>query len=323
MISEAVRRMFFIAPKLPRTVQFEITNQCNLACRMCPRNVLNVKFKHMELDLFKKLVDKLEGVEEVILTGWGEPLYHPDIVDMVKYCKKRGFETRFTTNGILMTENMMDEFIKAGLDEIAFSVETVKPVKDEWGHMNKSALMNIEKLIKKRGKRDLPRITIQAMLQKGRKQDILDLVRWAGKKGAERVNLGRLYTRFNPGLEKPSKDEEEDIFYSAEKLGNKLGVQVDCVQYGLFSGPSRFFYKRFKGLLHRGGKYCLKIYDYIYVNVDGRVTPCCLLPHNVMGDLKKQSLSAIWNGKVFRKRRENPHPSCKGCDVMKIRRVSK
>ena len=321
IVSESVRRMLFLVPKLPKTVQFEITNKCNLACRMCPREALKVKFEHMPLAMFKKLVDKLKGVEEVILTGWGEPLYHPDIVEMVAYCKKKGFQTRFTTNGILLTEELMERLIKLGLDEIAFSVESVTPGKDEWGHINKSSLNNIEKLIKKRGKEGLPKITLQAMLQKGKKKDILDIVRWAGKKGVERVNLGRLYTRFNPGLEKPSLEEEKDIFNSAERLGNKLGVRVDSVQYGLFSGPLRFFYKRFKSLLHVRGKYCLKIFDYAYVNVEGMVTPCCLLPDNVMGDLNKQSLSDIWNGDKFNKRRKTPHPSCKDCDVMKIRRV--
>jgi MoaA/NifB/PqqE/SkfB family radical SAM enzyme len=322
MVSETVRRTFFIVPKLPKTVQFEITNRCNLACKMCPREFLKVKFKHMPLPMFKKMVDKLKGVEEVILTGWGEPLYHPDIVEMVKYCKSKGLAARFTTNGILLTERLMEDFIKVGLDEIAFSVETVRPHgKGEWGHMNRGALLNIEGLIRKKGVRIKPDITLQPMLQKGNKRNILDIIKWAGKHKIRRVNIGRLDTRFDPNLLRPTKKDEKDIFTSAERLGKSLGVQVDCVQYGLFSGISRAIYKRFKHLIHKRGKHCLKIFDYIYVNVDGMVTPCCLLPHDVMGDLKKRSLSAIWNSDKFRKRRNTPHPSCKNCDVMKIKMI--
>jgi MoaA/NifB/PqqE/SkfB family radical SAM enzyme len=314
--------MLFLVPKLPRTVQFEITNKCNLACRMCPREALKVKFEHMPLAIFKRLVDKLDGVEEIILTGWGEPLYHPDIVEMVAYCKKKGFQTRFTTNGILLTEGLMDKLIKLGIDEITFSVESVRPGKDEWGHLNKSSLNNIEKLISKRKKDNLLKITLQAMLQKGKENDILEVIRWAGERGAERVNLGRLELRFNPELKRMSAEEEKKLFAKADKLAAEVGVQLDCVQYGLFSGVSRFFYKHLRHLLHRGGRYCLKIFDYAYVNVDGMVTPCCLLPHMVMGDLKKESLKGIWNGSRFKDFRKRESGFCKRCDVMRVRMVA-
>ena len=322
IVGETAGRMLFVVPKLPKTAQFEITNKCNLACKMCPREFLKVKFENMSFDDFKKMVDKLKGVKEIILTGWGEPLVHPDLLEMIRYCKEHGHEVRFTTNGLLLTQKLIDEIIDSDLDEIAFSVESIRPPKsDEWGHLNMSSLKNIQNLVKARGEDGHPKITLQAMLQKGAENDIRDIINWAAEHNIERVNLGRLDTRFDPNLKRMTVEEEKKLFGKADKLAAKLGVQLDCIQYGLFSGIPRRFYKSFKSLLHRRGKFCLKIYDYIYINVHGKVTPCCLLPLDVVGDLKKESLDDIWNGQKFKKRRHTPHPSCADCDVMKIRMI--
>ena len=69
--------MIYRIPKAPKVVQFGVTNKCNLNCVMCTRDFFNLEEKHMSYSIFKELVDNLQGVKEVILTGWGEPLLHP------------------------------------------------------------------------------------------------------------------------------------------------------------------------------------------------------------------------------------------------------
>jgi len=68
IILETLRRIFFIPSKLPKTVQIEVTNEYNLDCKICPRKFLNIEYKDMDFGLFKKVIDKLEGVQEIILT---------------------------------------------------------------------------------------------------------------------------------------------------------------------------------------------------------------------------------------------------------------
>ena len=264
---EAVRRLFYMIPSTPSYVQFEITNECNLSCKMCPREVLGGKFISMDFEMFKKLIDKLDGVSAVSLTGWGEPLVHPNLIEMIKYCKSKGLITKFTTNGVLFTPALMQGVLDSGLDEISFSIDsiTIDP-KNEWGHLNKVALKYIQQIIEKR-KNGLPKVTLQVMLQKNRSKDIFEVIEWGAQKGADRINIGRLNLSFDPNLERPTLEEENYILDTAEKLGEKHKIQIDCIQGGISTGFTRKMYKMTKKYLHKSGKYCLKTYDYCYVNV--------------------------------------------------------
>ncbi len=315
---EAVRRLLYLIPKQPNYVQFEITNECNLTCKMCPREVLGVQFINMNFEMFKKLIDKLHGVNMVSLTGWGEPLVHPNLIEMIKYCKSKGLITKFTTNGVLFTPALLEGVLNSGLDEITFSIDTIKiDPKNEWGHLNKVALKYIDQIITKRNN-GLPKVILQVMLQKGRAQDIFDVIEWGVQHKADRVNIGRLNLSFDPNLERPTWEEERFILDTAEEMGNKLGMQIDCIQGGIDKGITRSVYKATKKYLHKGGKHCLKTYDYCYVNVHGKVTPCCLLPNFVIDDLNTKSLEEIWNGEKFSHFRENESKICGSCDVMRV-----
>ncbi|MBS3137135.1 radical SAM protein [Candidatus Woesearchaeota archaeon] len=321
---EAVRRMFYMIPSTPNYVQFEITNECNLSCKMCPREVLGVKFINMDFEMFKRLVDKLEGVSMVSLTGWGEPLVHPNLIDMIKYCKSKGLITKFTTNGVLFTPALLQGIFDAELDEITFSIDSItidaKDIKNELGHLNKVALRYIQQILDKRKEHNgFPKVTLQVMLQKGRAKDIFDVIEWGAQKGADRINIGRLNLNFDPNLERPSQEEEQSILDTAEKLGKKHKIQIDCIQGGISTGITRSVYKAAKKYLHKNGKYCLKIYDYCYVNVHGKITPCCLLPNYAIGDFNTMRLKEIWNSEKFNQFRKNEAKICGKCDVMRVK----
>ncbi|MBI5393172.1 radical SAM protein [Candidatus Woesearchaeota archaeon] len=317
---EAVRRMFYMIPTTPSYVQFEITNECNLACKMCPREVLGVKFINMDFEMFKRLVDKLEGVTMVSLTGWGEPLVHPNLIEMIKYCKFKGIITKFTTNGVLFTPALLQGIFDAKLDEITFSIDSIAiDPKNEWGHLNKVALKYIQQILTQRKDHNgFPKLTLQVMLQKGRAKDIFDVIEWGSQKGADKINIGRLNLSFDPNLVRPSLEEEQHILDTAEELGEKHKIQIDCIQGGIGAGFTRKVYKATKKYLHKGGKHCLKTYDYCYVNVHGKITPCCLLPNYAVGDFNTVSLKEIWNSEKFNHFRANEEKICGSCDVMRV-----
>src|SRR3989338_8629088 len=322
---ETFRRLFYLVPKTPSYVQFEITNDCNLSCKMCPREVLNVKFISMPLENYKKYIDKLIplGVDQISLTGWGEPLVHPNLLECLEYSKSKNLVTKFTTNGVLIRKDMVQKIIDTGVDEITFSIDSINiDPNSEWGHLNKVALKRVEDFIRlrKENKKNqgYPKIIIQTMLQKGRAEDIFEVITWAGKTGCDVVNIGRLNLSFDPKMERPSLEEENFILDRAEALGKQYNIQIDCIQGGMFSGFARFAYKKLKKYLHRGGKTCLKTYDYCYVNVHGKVTPCCLLPNTEMGDLNTEQLEDILNNEKFKSFRQHETAFCGSCDVMRV-----
>lgn len=114
----------------PRKLYVEPTNQCNLACRMCLRSVWDEPPGQMSAAHFARVVDGLKAWSPppaVFFGGLGEPLSHPDIVEMVAEVKALGAFTEVITNGTLLTEAKARGLIAAGLDRLWVSLDGARP----------------------------------------------------------------------------------------------------------------------------------------------------------------------------------------------------
>ena len=79
-----------VRSQIPREIQLEITNRCNLDCDMCPRlTLLGVPEVDMSRATFEAVLDRLEAPEAITLTGWGEPLMHPELLEFVDSIRAR------------------------------------------------------------------------------------------------------------------------------------------------------------------------------------------------------------------------------------------
>lgn len=109
------------------TVGIETNNTCNLKCIHCPaNNEMKRKKGYMELETFKKIIDLNSKVDRIYLTNWGEPLIHPQIIDMIKYAHIKGKQTALTTNGTVLDKSLTRELLESGLKLIKFSVDGCK-----------------------------------------------------------------------------------------------------------------------------------------------------------------------------------------------------
>ena len=111
-------------------VYIEPTNECNLECRTCIRNVLDEPRGKMSSATFARIVEGLRTfspVPTVFFGGFGEPLAHPDIVDMVAQAKAAGAPVQLITNGTLLTRDMSRSLIEAGLDMLWVSLDGATP----------------------------------------------------------------------------------------------------------------------------------------------------------------------------------------------------
>ncbi len=108
----------------------EVTNRCNLTCRTCMRNSWEESSGDMAFQLFKRIVDQFEALSEdatLFIGGIGEPLSHPDILDMIRYAKDRTGRVEMISNGILLTADMAAGLIDAGLDCLWVSIDGARP----------------------------------------------------------------------------------------------------------------------------------------------------------------------------------------------------
>lgn len=110
----------------PAKIYIEPTTHCNLDCHICIRDTWNEKPGHMSTETFDRVLDSLTRLEykpDIVFGGFGEPLSHPNIVDMIKRVKLTARRVQVITNGILLTDRMMREFIHLGLDIVWFSAD--------------------------------------------------------------------------------------------------------------------------------------------------------------------------------------------------------
>ncbi len=321
LIKGIVGRTFYIIPQRPERIQIEITNRCNYTCGMCPRESFNLPEKDISRDLFQKIIDRLESPYNVTLTGWGEPLLHPALMDMIVYTKEKGHNVGVTTNGLLMSP-FIDKFIQT-VDKLTISLDSIEGGNEviEGHPSNKVVQRNIESLIKHRDSNRRPAITIQITMHD--KRQCLDTIRFAGEVGADRVYLVRLNNPLsNSGFKRPCLEEELEIYKEAEEMGKKYGLQVDNNYTAFENSLLRLVYKQLRPIMYRFDKYCPKPYDYLYINIDGKATPCCDLPRYEVGNVLKQSIDEIWHGENMHYFHEHQNDVCGNCDALRLKHLN-
>lgn len=85
----------------------------------------------MPMDLYKKIIDEaatIPRIEEITLTGLGEPLLDRHVVERIKYTRSKlpgNMKIDMFTNGTYLTEKMARDLKSAGLSVIYVSLNAV------------------------------------------------------------------------------------------------------------------------------------------------------------------------------------------------------
>ncbi len=103
-------------------LMLEITNVCNITCRECysTSGTLFKSLEQIERDLDTGF--ELRPVHTVTITG-GEPTLHPQLLQIIELIKLRKAHVFLLTNGVLVDEQRLSEFARAGLNSILFHVD--------------------------------------------------------------------------------------------------------------------------------------------------------------------------------------------------------
>ncbi|HVF71774.1 MAG TPA: radical SAM protein [Chthoniobacterales bacterium] len=120
---ESGKRLF---DKKPLQCSLYLTDRCNLDCSYCTE--YDNSKAHPKLEDLKLWIKKIRdlGTMRIALVG-GEPLTHPDVVEIVRYCRELGFATSLTTNGFLLTRKLLKDLEDAGLQVMQISVDRMTP----------------------------------------------------------------------------------------------------------------------------------------------------------------------------------------------------
>jgi radical SAM protein with 4Fe4S-binding SPASM domain len=301
----------------PVTAQIEPTSLCNLRCEMCIRGKSGVPIGTMKLEDFKIILNKLDSLFKIHLSGQGEAFLNNELFEMIDYANKRGIVVNINTNATLFTKETIGKICRAGIGEIAISMESVK--KKEYEKIRKGA--NFEKVVAsikelcsslKILKRDNKTIVSLAItILRENIDELPEFVRFA-----ESIGIRKIISQTIQGKEdykdKYDKDAKKNIIYSWEELEKKISETRRLAKEKKIS----FIFDE------ESNSGCLWPWRNIYITWNGNVTPCCKILNYKsfgMGNILQEDFWKIWNGKeyqMFRKllrERKAPLP-CKGCN---------
>ena len=343
--------------KYLRKLYIEPTTKCNFSCPMCARNFWDKKeFRHMTWETFTAAVDSaktLGTVETVFFGGFGEPLSHPRIADMVQYARKAGFRPELITNGKLMDEDMILSLLDAGIKAIWVSYEGQEP--DTSGHSSFGAdvvYRNLQMLRHLRAAyrpQDFCELNLSCVIMKSNVDRLGSIIDTAHTLQAQNV----LFSHILP-YDKSCLDEL--CYHMVVDAGAGIKTQTRTntrirFPFSDFKDPalSSFLAER---LLDRhplvlGNTEISRQYNRCpfieegdtFVRADGEVCPCMALLHSgpvyffqqkrhiaerSFGNVREMSLADIWNGEEYTEFRNkvinfsfSPCISCGGCDFRK------
>lgn len=126
--------------KQPFTVAIHASSVCNFKCEFCAIHssvstmIQDLKSAghyqpFMSYETFQRAVDHIAGagwrLKKLQFTGNGEPLMNKEIARMVAYAKEQNVAERIEimTNGVLLTPELSDALIEAGVDLMRVAIE--------------------------------------------------------------------------------------------------------------------------------------------------------------------------------------------------------
>ncbi len=183
---------YFIA--VPRTVHIWRGAPCNARCIMCDYGYLKgeglraISRSDFTDDLMPRALDQIRelcGRGTLVSYMGGEPTVNKHVTEWIEQAGRLGLDFRFTTNGYIMTEEMAQRFVAAGLFNIGVSLEALDPTINEIirPHPNgtKKTINCIEMLLKERERQNkFISINIKTVLTDLNMESFLDIIKRYG-----------------------------------------------------------------------------------------------------------------------------------------------
>ncbi|SHE78078.1 tungsten cofactor oxidoreductase radical SAM maturase [Desulforamulus putei] len=305
-----------------KKLYIEVTTLCNFDCTTCIRNSWQDDMGKMEWTTFERLLaqmKELPELETVHFGGFGEPMSHPRIFDMLRAVKDLGLRVEMITNGSFLTAENIDRLINLPLDTVFVSLDG--PDEEAYHQIRQAdfvpVLDNIKALnaAKKAAKSKLPELGIEFVAMKKNFHKLPKLIRLSLELEARQV----IVTNILPYNE----EMKDEILYDLDDT--RLDHGKDTI---LVNVLAKMPYMKI-----RTDRQCKFVEDNAAtVTYRGEVAPCYALMHAYhcyiygrkkeiypfyLGNVNESTLGEIWTDPAYvnfrSKLKDFKFPSCTDC----------
>lgn len=316
-----------------RRVYVEATNQCNLTCSTCMRNVWEVKYGRMSDDTFERVLagfDSAEDKPEIFFGGYGEPLSHPRILDLIGQAKNRGHRVSLITNGILLNESIRRSLIDLRLDMLWVSLDGASAecyVDVRLGNSLPLIIENLRGLCSQKYLKfgasnwsGRPRLGIAFVAMRRNIHDLAEVIRLGSRLGAVEFSVSNVLAHNAELLEENlymramSQVAGQEIRPTVRMPLMDINPQTAAALAGVMKDLNRL--ELAGGLLNQNTDRCPFVErGSLAVRWDGQVSPCLPLLYThthflddrertsheyFVGDVRERDLPSIWNESHYR-----------------------
>lgn len=278
---------------LPSMVKVNTGYLCNLRCPHCPTGMLEpahapdgaIPRRNLTLENARKIAARLNGVRHVLLFGWGEPFLNRDVFNIIAEFRALGKRVDVDSNLNIKNETVLRQIETAPIQVLSISLDGAD--QDSYASYRvrgdfSLAVGNMTRLA--RTSAGPWRVEWQYVISKKNRDKVETARRMAQA-------IGVPFRSFDMGL-------YQDHFYNfpeSERREWWTREQEDAFARRTAAGHSSV---------------CAYMYDEPFIDIDGRVYPCCHAPHapvelleqgyvNVFGDLENEALRTIWNNEYY------------------------
>ena len=292
--------------KEPVIYNIETTNACNMTCIFCPRTTrMTRKIEHLHEDLSQTIVDQVRpwtkeewekwenfiskeyGIQKndmnqnhfflyiiprvIVLHGFGDPLLDKKLSGRIRILSKKGIGTYFSCNPSNISVKKNIEMMESGLDYLKYSIDSIdnvthKKLRGTASNYTK-AYEKIMQTLEEKEKRKLKTEVCITMI---------DLQRPTQMEEWER--LKEVFKGANVYIYLKSQDQTwYDDLQGKKDPHAAAGMSVDWSEF------------------------CHYPWSSFAIKSNGEVAMCTEDYNNeiILGDIKKESLHEIWNGKKY------------------------
>src|SRR5579884_4115272 len=109
----------------PRLIFWELTKGCNLRCIHCRASATELSSpQDLSTKKAREIIDQIAAAANPILVlSGGEPLYRSDIFELARYATDKGLRVALATNGTLVTKQVAQMIVDAGVKRVAISLD--------------------------------------------------------------------------------------------------------------------------------------------------------------------------------------------------------
>ncbi len=300
-------------PVVPWSVSIEPTKACNLKCTHCrrtqPSSPMFIKGvgQHFTPEQLKEVLDQAKTIQTINWIGDGEPLCNPHFNELIEIAAKKGKRTTFTTNGTLVTQELVNFWKLHRVARVSISMDS--PNGEVYEKMRPGAsfdkMLNAAKMIAKTG------IYLQTSICFFAESlpEIVDYVRLSRDIGAKRIYLIRPHFVGTIGeSESYTFPKNDNKTRQVLKLAEDIAREAHMVWYEPWYTATYF-------------RSCMWPFIAPYINIGGNVQACCYMfgtdriehfngiaydircNNYIMGNMFEDNLMKIWHGDLYKELR--------------------